>query len=110
MIENNRRDPSRARRSSATAGEASEFPRLQAIADRGYRGLAKLAARKQPKLDIKAKPPGTKGFTPLVRSGASSMPSPSSAAGVAWRASTRAARRAKAWLEVASMGFLLGRV
>ena len=32
---------------------------------RSCRGLAKLAARKQLKLDIKAKPPGTRGFTPI---------------------------------------------
>lgn len=90
----------------------ADFPRLQAIvADRGYRGLAKLAARKQLKLDIKAKPPGTKGFTPIAP---------------LWRVEhafaqlgrwRRLARRyegseasAKAWLEVASMGYLLGRV
>lgn len=43
-----------------------DFPRLQAIvADRGHKGLAKLAARKSLKLDIKAKPPGSKGFTPI---------------------------------------------
>ncbi|MCV0403889.1 MAG: transposase [Chloroflexi bacterium] len=90
----------------------ADFPRLQAIvADRGYKGLAKLAARKQLKLDIKAKPPGTKGFTPI---------------GPLWRVEhafaqlgrwRRLARchegseaSAKAWLEVASMGYLLGRV
>ena len=90
----------------------ADFPRLQAIvADRGYRGLAKLAARKQLKLDIKAKPPGTKGFTPIAP---------------LWRVEhafaqlgrwRRLARRyegseasAQAWLEVASMGYLLGRV
>jgi transposase len=89
-----------------------DFPRLQAIvADRGYKGLAKLAARKSLKLDIKAKPPGTKGFTPI---------------GPLWRVEhafaqlgrwRRLARcyegseaSAKAWLEVASMGYLMGRV
>jgi len=43
-----------------------ELPHVEAvIADRGYRGLAKLAARKQLKLDIKAPPKGTTAFTPL---------------------------------------------
>src|SRR5450759_1867818 len=39
------------------------LPRVQAIlADRGYRGLARLAARKNVKLDIKAPPPGHEGL------------------------------------------------
>jgi len=43
------------------------LPLIQAIvADRGYRGLAKLASRKHVKLEIKARPKGASGFTPLV--------------------------------------------
>jgi hypothetical protein len=67
----------------------ADFPRLQAIvADRGYKGLAKLASRRQLKLGIKAKPVGTVGLTPIGRSGGSSTPSPSAAAGAACRAAT----------------------
>jgi Transposase DDE domain len=44
-----------------------EFPNLAAIvADRGYRGLAALASRNGLRLDIKAPPKGTAGFTPLA--------------------------------------------
>ena len=43
-----------------------DFPRVQAVvADRGYRGLAKLAARRQVRLDIKAPPKGSSGFVPI---------------------------------------------
>jgi transposase len=43
-----------------------ELPNVQAsIADRGYRGLARLTARKGLRLEIKAAPKGTSGFTPL---------------------------------------------
>lgn len=55
----------RARRARTTAGAPRRLP--QAPGDRGrsrLRGLTKLAARKQLKLDIKATP-GTKGFTPI---------------------------------------------
>ncbi|MGH2468342.1 MAG: IS5 family transposase [Candidatus Limnocylindrales bacterium] len=44
-----------------------ELPRLAAVvADRGYRGLAPLAARQHLTLDSKAKPAGVSGFTPLA--------------------------------------------
>ncbi len=44
----------------------ADFPRLQAIvADRGYAALPSSPLAKQLKLDIKAKLPGTKGFTPI---------------------------------------------
>lgn len=36
------------------------------VADRGYRGLAKMAAKRQITLDIKAPPKGTVGFTPTA--------------------------------------------
>jgi putative transposase len=36
------------------------------VADRGYRGLAKMAAKRQITLDIKAPPKGTVGFTPIA--------------------------------------------
>jgi len=53
--------------SGLVADSLPGLPRVRAIlADRGYRGLARLAARKNVKLDIKAPPPGTKGFTPIA--------------------------------------------
>jgi len=36
------------------------------VADRGYRGLGKLAAKQGLVLDIKAPPNGTSGFTPIA--------------------------------------------
>ncbi len=89
-----------------------DFPRLQAIeADRGYRGLAKLAARRQLKLDIKAKLPGSVGFTPI---GPLWRVEHAFAQLGRWRRLSRcyegSEASAKAWLEVASMGYLLGRV
>ena len=89
-----------------------ELPNVQAIiADRGYRGLAKLAARKHLKLEIKAPPKGTSGFTPLwplykvehafARLGR-------------WRRLSRCYEgteaSARAWLEVASVAYLLTRL
>jgi hypothetical protein len=45
----------------------AELPNVQAIvADRGYRGLATLAARRQLTLDIKAPPKGMEGFVPML--------------------------------------------
>jgi len=87
----------------------ADFPRLQAIvADRGYRGLAKPATRKQLKLDIKAKPPGTKGFTPI---GPLWRVEHAFAQLGRWRRLARCYKgseaSAKAWLEVASVGYLL---
>src|ERR1035437_9203922 len=48
------------------ADRLPELPRVRAVvADRAYRGLARLAARRQLALDIKVPPPGTSGFVPL---------------------------------------------
>ena len=89
-----------------------ELPHVEAvIADRGYRGLAKLAARKHLKLDIKAPPKGTTAFTPLwplykvehafARLGR-------------WRRLSRCYEgteaSARAWLEVASVAYLFARL
>jgi putative transposase len=94
------------------AERLDELPGIQAIiADRGYRGLAKLAARKHVRLDIKTPPQGTTGFTPLwplykvehafARLGR-------------WRRLSRCYEgteaSARAWLEVASVGYLLTRL
>ena len=49
------------------ADHLAELPDVRAIvADRGYRGLANLAARKHLSLDIKAPPKGSIGFSPLA--------------------------------------------
>lgn len=49
------------------ADQLVNLPDVRAIvADRGYRGLANLAARKHLTLDIKAPPKGTRGFRPLA--------------------------------------------
>ena len=89
-----------------------ELPNVQAvIADRGYRGLAKLAARQHLRLEIKAPPQGQSGFTPLwplykvehafARLGP-------------WRRLSRCyegtGASARAWLEVASVAYLLTRL
>jgi transposase len=93
------------------ADRLDELPRVSAIvADRGHRGLAKLAARKRVKLDIKAPPKGTSGFVPLaplykVEHAFAQLGR--------WRRLSRcyegAEASARAWLEVASVGYLLGR-
>jgi putative transposase len=81
------------------------------VADRGYRGLGKMANKAQVKLDIKAPPKGTVGFTPIAplyrvehafaRLGR-------------WRRLSRcyegSAESARAWLEVASLGYLFARL
>ena len=87
-------------------------PAVQAVVgDRGYRGLAALPARRHVKLDIKAPPKGTVGFTPLaplykVEHAFAQLGR--------WRRLARCyegtAASARAWLEVASFGYLLGRV
>ncbi len=89
-----------------------DLPRVQAIvADRGYRGLAKLAARRNLRLDIKAPPKGTSGFVPIAplyrvehafaRLGR-------------WPRLSRCYEgceaSAKAWLEVASVAYLIARL
>jgi putative transposase len=81
------------------------------IADRGYRGLANLAARKHVGLHIKAPPKGSSGFVPLAplykvehafaRLGR-------------WRRLARCYEgteaSARAWLEVACVAYLCGRL
>jgi len=81
------------------------------VADRGYKGLNKLAAKKGLVLDIKAPPKGTSGFTPIAplyrvehafaRLGR-------------WRRLSRcyegSAASARAWLEVAAVAYLLARL
>jgi putative transposase len=81
------------------------------IADRGYRGLGKMAANNGLNLRIKAPPKGTSGFVPIAplyrvehafaRLGR-------------WRRLSRcyeeSAESARAWLEVASLGYLLARL
>ena len=81
------------------------------VADRGYRGLGKMANKAQVKLDIKAPPKGTVGFTPIAplyrvehafaRLGR-------------WRRLSRCyegcPESARAWLEVASLGYLFARL
>jgi transposase len=89
-----------------------DLPRLQAVvADRGYRGLAKLAARKHLKLDIKAPPKGSTGFVPI---GPLYRVEHAFAQLGRWRRLPRCYEgteaSARAWLEVASVGYLLGRV
>ena len=81
------------------------------VADRGYRGPAKIAAKKGVQLDIKAPPKGTSGFTPLAplyrvehafaRLGR-------------WRRLSRcyegSPNSARAWLEVAALAYLFARL
>ena len=84
---------------------------LAVVADRGYRGLGKMTAKKGIRLDIKAPPKGTVGFTPIAplyrvehafaRLGR-------------WRWLSRcyegSAESARAWLEVAALGYLFARL
>jgi hypothetical protein len=89
----------------------ADLPSMRAfVADRAYRGLA-AAERKRLVLDIKAPSPGVSGFVPIrplyTRS---STPSPSSAAGAALsRCYEGTTATARAWLEVASVGYLAWR-
>jgi putative transposase len=87
------------------------FSRLRAIVgDRAYRGLAKLAQRKHVALDIKTPPAGRTGFTPL-------WPLYKVEHTIAqfgrWRRLSRcyegSEASARAWLEVASVGYLAWR-
>ena len=91
--------------------KAADRGRQAVIADRGYRGLAALASRRHVKLDIKAPPEGTVGFTPLaplykVEHAFTPL--------CRWRRLSRCYEgteaSARAWLEVASFGYLLGRL
>jgi transposase len=81
------------------------------VADRGYKGLNKMAAKQGLLLDIKAPPKGTSGFTPIAplyrvehafaRLGR-------------WRRLSRcyevSAASARAWLEVAAVAYLFARL
>lgn len=81
------------------------------VADRGYRGLGKMATKKWIRLDIKAPPKGAGGFPPIAplcrvehafaRLGR-------------WRRLSRyyegCPESARAWLEVASLGYLFARL
>jgi putative transposase len=89
-----------------------DLPRLAAIVgDRAYRGLRRLAARKGLALDIKAPPAGASGFMPL-------RPLVKAEHAFAqlgrWRRLSRCYEgsqpSARAWLEVASVGYLAWRV
>ncbi|HET8571974.1 MAG TPA: IS5 family transposase [Candidatus Limnocylindria bacterium] len=94
------------------ADHLADFPNLAGIvADRGYRGLAKLAARRQLNLDIKTPPKGTKAFTPMfplykVEHAFAHLGR--------WRRLSRCYEgteaSARAWLEVASVGYLFTRL
>jgi hypothetical protein len=85
--------------------------RLRAIVgDRAYRGLAKLAARKHVALDIKAPPAGVSGFVPIrplyrIEHAFAQLGR--------WRRLSRCYEgteaSARAWLEVASVGYLAWR-
>lgn len=87
------------------------LPRLRAIVgDRAYRGLEKLAARRQLSLDIKAPPPGVTGFVPIrplvkIEHAFAQLGR--------WRRLSRcyegSVASARAWLEVASVGYLAWR-
>lgn len=89
----------------------TDLPRLQAIvADRGYRALATLAERRHFHLDLKAPPQGRRGFTPIaplyrIEQAFAELGR--------WRRLSRcyegSAASARAWLEVASVGYLAGR-
>ena len=89
----------------------ADLPRVHAIVgDRAYRGLLKLAERKRVTLDIKAPPKGTPGFTPLwplykVEHTIAQLGR--------WRRLSRCYEgteaSARAWLEVASVGYLAWR-
>lgn len=88
-----------------------DLARLRAIVgDRAYRGLAKLAGRKHIALDIKARSRGVSGFTPLwplykVEHTIAQLGR--------WRRLSRcyegSEASARAWLEVASVGYLAWR-
>ena len=94
------------------ADRLPELPRVRAVvADRAYRGLARLAARRQLALDIKAPPPGTSGFVPLrplyrVEHAFAQLGR--------WCRLSRCyegtVASARAWLEVAAMGYLFARL
>lgn len=92
--------------------ELPALPRLRAIVgDRAYRGLTRLAARRRVSLDIKAPPVGRRGFTPIaplykIEHAFAQLGR--------WRRLSRcyegSEASARAWLEVASVGYLAWRV
>ena len=94
------------------ADELPALPRLRAVvADRAYRGLAKLAARRDLVLDIKAPPAGASGFVPLrplvkVEHAFAQLGR--------WRRLSRCYEgteaSARAWMEVAAVGYLFARL
>jgi hypothetical protein len=94
------------------ADEFPALPRLRAVvADRAYRGLAKLAARHDLVLDIKAPPAGASGFVPIrplvkVEHAFAQLGR--------WRRLSRCYEQteasARAWLDVAAMGYLFARM
>lgn len=87
------------------------LPRLRAVVgDRAYRGLERLAARKRLALDIQAPPAGVSAFVPLrplvkIEHAFAQLGR--------WRRLSRcyegSESSARAWLEVASVGYLAGR-
>ena len=89
----------------------AELPSIRAIVgDRAYRGLAALAERKHVRLDVKAPPKGVSGFTPLwplykIEHAFAQLGR--------WRRLSRcyegSEASARAWLEVASVGYLAWR-
>jgi transposase len=88
-----------------------ELPRLRAIVgDRAYRGLQSLASRRHVALDTKAPPPGVSGFVPIrplyrIEHAFAQLGR--------WRRLSRCYEgteaSARAWLEVASVGYLAWR-
>ncbi len=88
-----------------------ELPRLRAIVgDRAYRGLQSLASRRHVALDIKAPPPGVSGFVPIrplyrIEHALAQLGR--------WRRLSRGYEGSeasdRAWLEVASVGYLAWR-
>jgi hypothetical protein len=89
----------------------ADLPRVHAIVgDRAYRGLVRLAERRHVTLDIKTPPKGGSGFTPLwplykVEHTIAQLGR--------WRRLSRcyegSRASARAWLEVASVGYLAWR-
>jgi putative transposase len=89
----------------------ADLPRVRAIVgDRAYRGLARLAERKQVRLDIKTPPKGASGFVPIaplyrVEHAFAQLGR--------WRRLSRCYEgteaSARTWLEVASVGYLAWR-
>ena len=94
------------------ADELPALPRLRSVvADRAYRGLGRLTARRGLALDSKAPPSGATGFVPLRPL----VKIEHAFAGLGrWRAPVALLRAdrglGQAWLEVAAMGYLFARL